>query len=89
MFLRKAYTRWLWPARGRWPTLAMLSGQKSALESIQATDCYLPLRSLLPGPAKALVTFNKERATYGVIATDLLPKVFGASTAARTARVAE
>ena len=69
------------------PSLAMLFGQKSARESIQATDFYLHLRYLINGPAKPPVTFNRGIATFGGGTTGILPKVLGASTAARTARV--
>ena len=70
------------------PPLAILSGQKSAPERIQAPVliCHFALRT--PGPPKPPYASIKEIATPGDIAPGHLPKVPGASTAPRTARVA-
>ena len=63
------------------PTLAMLSGQKSALESIQATDyiCHVALRQQSGQSAtrKQMAPRNGGGST-----TDTLPKVGVTSTAA-------
>ena len=69
------------------PSLAMLSGQKSAPESIQATDYICTSLSHLRSHQTALLEY-KGSSTLGAIAFGYLPKVLGVFTADRTAYVA-
>ena len=75
-------------ARCRWPALAKCLGQKSAHRHLQAPD-LISAPSLSPQRSgQNAYGLILGRAALGAIATADLPNVFGASTAARTAREA-